>query len=186
MKDIVEKYHHYMTEAARLQALVNEQAEYIDALEEVLNEARRGLGATPGRNSVLLRSYFKSREVLTDPSASPEDKDRARGLFQQARVVQDRLDNPYGRGSQVALGHTGTRAEAERIARAGQAARKKPVMATEGNEEAAQAELTAADRDMKDVMAGVKAKNRPFLPKEKPVDLTPEALRLKAREDLEK
>jgi len=33
---LVEKYHHYMTEAARLQALVNEQAEYIAELEEAV------------------------------------------------------------------------------------------------------------------------------------------------------
>lgn len=102
--------------------------QYRDLLEsrlsETLSEARRGLGATPGRQSVLLRSYFKSQEVLQNPSASPEDKDRARGLFRHARVVQDRLDDPYGRGSQVALGHTGSRREAERIARQGQAARK--------------------------------------------------------------
>lgn len=94
-------------------------------LNENLSEARRGLGPTPGRNSVLLRSYFKSQEVLRDPSASPEDRERALGLYRQARVVQDRLDDPYGRGSQVALSHTGSRREAERIARQGQAARKK-------------------------------------------------------------
>ena len=101
--------------------------------------------------------------------------------------MQDRLDNPYGRGSQIALGHTGSRGEAERIARAGQAARKKPVMATEGNEEAAQDELSAMDRIMADIMPGVKAKNRPFLlPKKKPVDLSAEALRLKAQQEIEK
>lgn len=94
-------------------------------LSENLSEARRrGLGPTPGRNSVLLRSYFKSQEVLRDPSASPEDRERALGLYRQARVVQDRLDDPYGRGSQVALSHTGSRREAEIIARQGQAARK--------------------------------------------------------------
>jgi hypothetical protein len=94
MKDIVEKYHHYMTEAARLQELVNEQAAYIAELEEAL--------------------------------------------------------------------------------------------AVNGNEEAAQDELAAADRDMKDIMPGVKAKNRPMLGKKKPEDLSAEALRLKAQEDLEK
>lgn len=39
MRDIVEKYQYYMTEAARLQALVNAQNDYILALEEVLKEA---------------------------------------------------------------------------------------------------------------------------------------------------
>ena len=79
MKDhLVEKYQHYFNESVRLQSLVNEQAEYIAALEEVLNEARRGLGVTPGRQSVLLRSYFKSQEVLNYQSASTEDKDLAR------------------------------------------------------------------------------------------------------------
>jgi hypothetical protein len=92
--DLVEKYHHYMAEAARLQELVNEQAAYIAELEEAL--------------------------------------------------------------------------------------------AMNGNEEAAQAKLAAADTDMKDVMAGVKAKNRPFLPKKKPVDLSAEALRLKAEQEIEK
>jgi hypothetical protein len=36
MKDIVEKYQYYMTEAARLQELVNEQAAYIAELEEAV------------------------------------------------------------------------------------------------------------------------------------------------------
>ena len=92
--DLVEKYQYYMTEAARLQQLVDEQADYIAELEKVL--------------------------------------------------------------------------------------------AMESNEDAAQAELTAADRVMADIMPGVKAKNRPMMKPKKPVDLTPEALKLKAQEDLEK
>lgn len=59
-------------------------------------------------------------------------------------------------------------------------------LAMESNEDAAQAELTAADRVMADIMPGVKAKNRPMIKPKKPVDLSAEALRLKAQEDLEK
>lgn len=60
-------------------------------------------------------------------------------------------------------------------------------LAMESNEEEAQNELSAVDRVMADIMPGVKANKRPYLlPKKKPVDLTPEALRLKAQEDLEK
>lgn len=59
-------------------------------------------------------------------------------------------------------------------------------LAMESNEEEAQNELSAVDRVMADIMPGVKAKNRPMMKPKKPVDLTPEALRLKAQEDLEK
>lgn len=94
--DLVEKYHHYMNEAARLLELVNEQDAYITKLEEAL----------------------------------------------------------------AAL--------------------------SEGNEEAAQNKLSNVDRVMAEIMPGIKAKNRPMMKPRKPVDLTPEALKLKAQEDLEK
>jgi hypothetical protein len=59
-------------------------------------------------------------------------------------------------------------------------------LAMNGNEEAAQAKLAAADTDMKDIMPGVKAKNRPMMKPKKPVDLSAEALRLKAEQEIEK
>lgn len=59
-------------------------------------------------------------------------------------------------------------------------------LAMESNEEEAQNELSAVDRVMADIMPGVKAKNRPMMKPKKPIDLTPEALKLKAQEDLEK
>lgn len=95
--DLVEKYQHYMTEAARLQQLVNEQADYIAELEKVL-----------------------------------------------ASLIEEQ------------------------------------------SEDDAQNELSAVDRVMAEIMPGVKAKNRPFLPKKKPVDLSAEALRLKAEQEIEK
>ena len=65
-------------------------------------------------------------------------------------------------------------------------AKLEEALAMNGNEEAAQEKLSAVDRVMANVMPGVKAKNRPSLPTKKPVDLSVEALRMKAQEDLEK
>lgn len=96
MRDIVEKYQYYMTEAARLLELVNEQDAYITKLEEALDAL------------------------------------------------------------------------------------------SEGNEEEAQKELSAVDDVMAEIMPDIKAKNRPMMKPRKPVDYTPEALKLKAQEDLER
>ena len=65
-------------------------------------------------------------------------------------------------------------------------AKLEKALAMESNEEEAQNELSAVDRVMADIMPGVKAKNRPMMKPKKPIDLTPEALKLKAQEDLEK
>lgn len=65
-------------------------------------------------------------------------------------------------------------------------AKLEKALAMESNEEEAQNKLSNVDRIMADIMPGVKAKNRPMMKPKKPVDLTPEALRLKAQEDLEK
>lgn len=130
--DLVEKYQHYMTEAARLQELVETQNRYIEDLE-----------------SAIIEIISEENKAMLDCIRSCPDMD-----------VDDR------------------QACKERC--------WKEHSVKEQHEDDAQNQLSAADRVMADIMPGVKAKNRPMMKPKKPVDLSAEALRLKAQEDLEK
>ena len=64
MKDIVEKYQYYMTEAARLQELVNEQAAYIAELEEALAALSEDYFDSPEASAASRANVKKATKVL--------------------------------------------------------------------------------------------------------------------------
>lgn len=210
MRDIVEKYQYYFSESIKLQKIVNEQAAYIAELEEAVNELIEVYRITPKRRGLLNQIQTDAEDAAADaigPEGTPSEKEwdtagrafarsarvdllKMRGQPADKRKFTDHPDlklypdahTPANRRklSDVAL----NRALAQE--RKVEKAKPKRGLTTESNEESAQDELNAVDRIMADIMPGVKAKNRPMMKPKKPVDLTPEALRLKAQEDLEK
>lgn len=191
--DLVEKYQYYMTEAARLQQLVNEQADYIAELEKVLTSLMEDVYDTADDSAAMRRNIRKA----PNPKAARDLTNLHAAIKASPKV--------YGR-SMDALGDLKPGETPSRKRLTPMAARSVDGYDTkntdprvklgvinkinksieEQSEDDAQDELSAVDRIMADVMPGVKAKNRPMMKPKKPVDLTPEALKLKAQEDLEK
>lgn len=90
MKDIVEKYQYYMTEAARLQELVNEQAAYIEELEEAVlalsedyfdsDEASRASRANVKKATKVLGAESPAAKAVAQTHAAIVKSPRAYGI----------------------------------------------------------------------------------------------------------
>jgi len=90
MKDIVEKYQYYMTEAARLQELVNEQAAYIAELEEAVlalsedyfdsDEASRASRANVKKATKVLGAKSPAAKAVAQTHAAIVKSPRAYGI----------------------------------------------------------------------------------------------------------
>lgn len=207
--NIVEKYQYYFSESVKLQKLVNEQAAYIAELEDAVNELMEVYRITPKRRGLLNQIQADAEKVASDAIGSegtPSEKEwdtAGRAWARSARVDLMKMrgqpadkrkftDHPELRvfpdehtpANRRKLGDAALNRELAKERKVERAKPKKR-LTTEGNEEAAQNELSNVDRIMAEIMPGVKAKNRPMMPR-KPVDHTPEALKLKAQEDLEK
>jgi hypothetical protein len=75
MSDIVKKYQHYFSESVKLQEVVNEQAAYIEELEEAVTTLSEIFDSPEGKEA-LSRYTIKARESL---NKAREDRKQAEG-----------------------------------------------------------------------------------------------------------
>ena len=88
MSDIVKKYQHYFAESIKLQETVNEQAAYIEELEEAVTTLSEIFDSPEGQ--LALGSYqVKARESL---NKARKDRKRAEGDAEE--VLYDRRGGP--------------------------------------------------------------------------------------------
>jgi hypothetical protein len=88
MSDIVKKYQHYFAESVKLQETVNEQAAYIEELEEAVTTLSEIFDSPEGQ--LALGSYqVKARESL---NKARKDRKRAEGDAEE--ILYDRRGGP--------------------------------------------------------------------------------------------
>ena len=108
MSDIVKKYQHYFTESVRLQEMVNEQAAYIEELEEAVTTLSEIFDSPEGK--LALGSY----QVKAKESLNKARKDRKRAEGDAEEILYDR------RGGVAVGARQRTADEAERVNRRNQ------------------------------------------------------------------
>ena len=117
MKDIVEKYQYYMTEATRLQELSEEQAAYIEELEAALLELTEGAKRLErqakalkkmdseseeaknlhGRLSAAGERYSKKMRKRERKAVDDPDSSKAEAIWNQKERTLHKVGNAIGR-----------------------------------------------------------------------------------------
>ena len=105
MSDIlVQKYQHYFNESVKLQETVNEQAAYIQELEEALIDLDEVYKMTPERADILRQERKKALRVqlksASAESMSPKDRlnfDRSTARISRIDLLNMKTKNPNKR-----------------------------------------------------------------------------------------